>query len=134
MIDIKIEGTKKKTWLPISVGSPVKTASNDSGVVGSMMTESARREAIVRKLAAACPYKAGDTVVPTSEDGVKYAGKRVLVLSVLDSYTKIARNEPWPTSDVPLIVHAKSYDKDTEFFCTTTYLKKKPADEETCEC
>lgn len=129
MIDIQIEGTKKKTWEPVVVGSQVKTLEN---VVGDIMAESVRRENLVRKLYSECPYRPGDTVVPSNSDLVKQYGEKIMVLSIVDTYAKFGKNEKWPQSDNPLLVTAKSYDKDMTFICSTDFLMKKPRENAAC--
>lgn len=122
MIDIQIEGKKVKNWTPVIVGSQVKTI---DPIVGDIMAESARREAIVRRLYSECPYRPGDTVVPRTVANRKEYGERIMVMSMVDTYAHFGKDEVWPSSDNPMIVCAKSYDKDTIFFCSTDFLMKK---------
>jgi len=107
---------------PVVVGSQVKTV---DAVVGDIMAESARREAIVRRLYANCPYKPGDTVVPKTKAARDEWGEKLIVTAMVDSYAKFGKDEIWPSNDDPMIVHVKSYDKDTHFICSTGYLMKK---------
>lgn len=134
MINIELEGTKKKTWYPTTVGSPVKLSEEYKGPallepLGSIKHEALRREAIVKKLYRDCPYRIGDEVEYTKEnEKKKNPNDRLIVLNIVSSYAQMGKEEKWPSSDNPLLVHAKLFKEDgsiDEFFCTTNYLKKK---------
>lgn len=126
MIDIKIESKKPpKVWYPTTVGSPVKTEEPPvTSMVASIKTEALRRDAIVKHLALACPYKPGDTVIPVTSEGIQELGTHVMVTKVCSSYTHMGKDEKWPANDNPMIVHVWSKDKESEFFCTVNYVKK----------
>lgn len=128
MIDIKIEGWKKKVWVPTVVGSPVKVEETNTeafGISKSIFWEANRRDAIVKRLARECSYGVGDTVACADPKDEEENGKQLIVLSIADSYVKLGKDESWPKTDNPLIVHVKSHDKGTTFFCTTNYVVKK---------
>ncbi len=137
MIDIKIPSKKPpKVWYSTTPNSQVKT---DVPVILSsnqtIAAEAARRDSIVRKLAFDCPYKPGDTVVPVSSDGFNLLGSHVMVTKICSSYAHMGKDEKWPANDNPMIVHVWSKDKNSEFFCTTDYLKKGgPNDVSNCDC
>lgn len=122
MIDITVEGNKPKKWIPAIVGGPSKV----DPIVGDIMAESQRREAIVRDLWLKCPYKPGDTVMPSTEANCKKYGEKIIVLSIVDTYAKFGKDEVWPANDCPMLVTAKSHEKDSTFICTTDFLVKKP--------
>jgi len=134
MIDIKLEGKRKTVWYPTNVGSPVKVSEEYKPPallepLGSIKHEALRRDELIKKLYRECSYRSGDEVEYVNDnDKKKNPEDRLVVMNIVDSYTKIGKDEKWPASDNPLIVHAKQFKQDgsvSEFFCTTNYLKKK---------
>jgi hypothetical protein len=128
MINIKIPG-KYKNEPPI-VTDIITTIVNTeepktSNMSLSIRDEAIRRDTIVKKLFAACPYKAGDTVIPKTAEGIMEYGDKIFVRGVASSYTQMSKEEKWPASDNPLIVLAYSHKKDEAFFCTVNFLAKK---------
>jgi len=116
---------EKKYHIPtFNKPEPPETKDNVVKMLPTMMNEAIRRESIVRKLHAECPYKEGDVVTLADDKDIAAYGKDILVEKICKSYTEIGLSEKWPASDNPLIVMAWSQEKNIRFFCSTNYLKK----------
>lgn len=114
MIEIYLPSTRKQSYFKEPVKSLVETTT-------SMFGESSRRNSIVKTLALQCPYKARDYVIPKDAKArVEYG--RVLVEKICNSYAQLGKTEPWPSNNLPLIVHGYSEQKDYHFICTTNFL------------
>lgn len=116
MIEIYLPSTRKSSYFK----EPIKPIT-ETPVVHSMFGESSRRNAIVKTLAQKCPYKAKDYVLPNNEKARAEYG-RVLVEKICSSYAQLGKTEPWPSNNLPLIVHGYSEKKDYHFICTTNFL------------
>jgi hypothetical protein len=93
--------------------------------VATLFKEAQRRDSIIKRLAAECPYKVGDIVMPSIPENEAEYGTEIIIIRIIDTYGKYGRNEPWPSSDKPMIVYARAIKPDCYFFCTTNYLKVK---------
>lgn len=91
--------------------------------VNPMYKELERRNDIIKKLFNECPYKEGDTCIPTTDKDIEQYGE-VNILNMCSSITEYGKHEAWPKSDNPMIVTGFSHKKQTTFFCTTNFLKK----------
>jgi hypothetical protein len=120
MINITLS-SKRKPNLVSQITSSVSTVLEP---VKTLFKEAQRRDSIIKKLAAECPYKRGDVVKPSISENEKEYGINIQVVNIIDSYGKFGKNEIWPESDKPMIVYAFSEKGNCHFFCTTNYLKK----------
>jgi hypothetical protein len=91
----------------------------------TLFEEAQRRDLIVRNIAAKLTYGPGDWVTPNKPESVNEYGDRVKILRICDTYGKFGKDEVWPESDNPMIVHAWSEKLDTTFMCTANFLVKK---------
>lgn len=91
----------------------------------TLFEEAQRRDLIVRNLAATLTYGPGDWVQPTKPGVAHEYGDRIKILRICDTYGKFGKDEVWPESDNPMIVHAWSEKLNSTFMCTTNFLTKK---------
>lgn len=127
MINIKIPG-KYKYQSPPVVTDIVSTAvetDKPSNITLSIRDEAVRRDNVVKRLFHECPYKAGDTVIPKTAEGIMEYGDKIFVRGIASSYTQMGKEEKWPANDMPLIVLAYSHKLDSVFLCTTNFLIKR---------
>lgn len=121
MINIKIEGHLGSPAFPkIQPQLPWPLVNS---VVQNLSDEARRRDEIVKKLYNEFPLKPGDTAtaIPTMIDQI---GERLIIVAVAKTYAELGRDDPWPVSDRPLMVHVKSYDKNSDFLVATSSVKR----------
>ena len=92
--------------------------------------EASRRNMIIQKAAATCPYKEGDICLwakGTQAQKDRYG--EVTVQKICRSYAHYGKDVPWPDHERPLIVTATFFDKETKtiksLFCSVDMLVKK---------
>lgn len=90
-----------------------------------MFEEAKRRDQIVRNLAAKLNYGPGDTVTPSTKEAAEQYGEDIRVVKICDTYGKFGKDERWPDSDNPMIVHAWSDKLNQSLVCTVGFLVKK---------
>ena len=81
-----------------------------------------RRDGIIRKHAADCPWNVGDVVTPKSNEGFEKYGECVIT-AIVNSYLNYD-DDSWPKTDNPMILHFRTKD-GKEAFATTNYFKDK---------
>lgn len=109
--------TYTPTYLPPPTTPAIKT----------IMDEAMRRDQIIQKLVAACPYGQGEIVQPVSPEKQAEHGNNIVVKTIYTSYTAYGRTQPWPANDNPCIVACFSELTKQHFDCTTNFLEVKPA-------
>jgi hypothetical protein len=83
-----------------------------------------RRDAIVRSLYRACRYRAGDRVVLTDKTIPYTETGDVTVRHIVETYSGMGHEEPWPPSDNPFLVTiAYSANPTSVIRCTTNYVE-----------
>lgn len=91
----------------------------------TLFEEAQRRDKIVRSLAEKCGLKEGDLAIPVRPEKREEYGDKIRIIKVTDSYGKFGRDEVWPPSDNPMIIHAFSEKLQDHFMCTVGFLVKK---------
>lgn len=101
----------------------VPTSFTSSEPTKTLFVEASRRDKIIRSQFAACKYKEGDVVKLTKVSEATKYGHEIQVITIIKNYAQFGKQEQWPENDLPMIVYAKSKDKDLYFFCTVGYLE-----------
>lgn len=115
-----------KTYPPIkSVQQQVLQQQPKPLINANMLTESLRRDRLIKDLVSKCKVKIGDICKPYDESLIEEYGDNIRVTHICDSYFKFGIKEKWPEGDNPMIIHAWSDKKDATFICTTEWLVKK---------
>jgi hypothetical protein len=135
MIEIVLPSRRKKTPFPTTTyGNKYSHAPNPMAMAtkaanedvkhphAEVFMEACRRDRIIRSLTKDLPYKEGDRVyIKNAKEREKY-GKEIYISKIVRTYGGFGKDEVWPKSDIPMIVHCYSKDKDIQFFCTTNYV------------
>lgn len=92
------------------------------------LEEAHRRDKLIKELAAQAKYVAGDTCVPTTDQGKEMYGE-CYVRGIAKNYAQYG-NVDWPDDDSqPMIVTAWSLKTKSEFVCTVNYLENLRVEE-----
>lgn len=85
-----------------------------------------RRDTIVRRLFAECPFRIGQTVKPVMEQSVAQYGM-VLIRGIFRSYHDFptAEAKAWPKDDIPYIITVEPQMGDAELLLVTTKFLQK---------
>lgn len=135
MIEIVLPSRRKKTHFPTTTyGNKYSHAPNPTAMAtkaanedtkspqAEVFMEACRRDRIIRALTKDLPYKEGDRVyIKREKDREKY-GEEIYISKIVRTYGGFGKGEEWPKSDVPMVVHCYSKDKDIQFFCTPNYV------------
>lgn len=129
MIHLILPSKRKKTFFKGQQQqvhqTTVLTQSTPKPKVGhELFAEGLRRDRVIKTLVAELPYVKGDTVRPAKASHIDKYGNDLKVVAICDSYVKYGKDEKWPDSDLPMIIHVYSLKMDTTFMCTPNWIEK----------